>query len=266
MTTLAVCGIFKDEGPNLAEWVAYHREVGVDHFFLYDNDSTDNGATILLTGALKDYVTVLPMTGRPVQQRAYKHFMDSQASRWDWTAFIDVDEFIHPIDADSVKHLLPRYEAFSAVLLHWLTFGPTDHERRPEGLVIENYTKRLPEEDPVNKHVKSLVRGGHLIGLSGNAHVFDTKGPMCNSRGELRPRAPIQDSVCHDVICLNHYYTKSREDWDAKIGRGRPDVPELRADPEYAVFEKYARLSQLTDDRISRYAERIRTILQVKRL
>jgi O-antigen biosynthesis protein len=264
MTTLAICAIFRDEGLDLREWVAYHRAVGVDYFFLYDNESNDDGASVLLTGPLKDYLTVVPMAGRPVQQRAYRHFIDFHMSHWDWTAFIDIDEFIHPTETDSIKDLLPRYEAFSGVLLHWLTFGPSGHDTRPKGLVIENYTHRLPKSDPVNRHVKTLVRGGHLLRLLGNAHVFDTKGPLCNSRGEPVPRKPVQNGVCHEVICLNHYYTKSREDWNAKQGRGRPDVPELRADPQYELFEKYARLSKITDERMMRYAARVRAILSTQ--
>ena len=94
MTTIAVCAIFKDEGPNLIEWVAYHRAVGVDYFFLYDNESTDDGGSILLSSPLKDYVTVMPFAGRPVQQAAYKHFIDFHAKNWEWVAFIDLDEFI----------------------------------------------------------------------------------------------------------------------------------------------------------------------------
>jgi hypothetical protein len=259
MTTLAVCAVFKDEAPALLEWIAYHRIVGVDHFFLYDNESTDDGASRLLDSRLRDYVTVIPIASRPAQIRAYRHFIDAYSCNWDWVAFIDLDEFIHPIDVDSIKDLLPRYESYSGVLLHWLMFGPNGHEVRPDGLVIENYVTRLPEEDIVNRHVKSLVKTSHLI--EPGIHVFTMKGPMCNVRGETAPMEPIQDRTCHDFMFINHYYTKSREDWDAKMRRGRADQPELRADPEYAVFSKYAQLSEVTDKRIMRFSKKIKEVL-----
>ena len=262
MTTLAVCAIFKDEGPNLIEWIAYHRIVGVDHFFLYDNESIDDGVSTLLSGPLKDYITIVPIAGRPAQLRAYQHFIDFHVSNWDWVAFIDLDEFIHPIEAVSIKDLLPRYELYSGVLLHWLIFGPSGHDHRPEGLVIENYTHRVHEALYPNQHVKSLLKAADLIGLLGTAHVFDTKGSMCNSRGESAPRQPIQDCVCHDVMCLNHYYTKSREDWDARLRKGRVDVPINRVDdPHYATFSEYARLADVPDERITRFSERIKSVL-----
>ena len=39
---LAICAIFRDEAPFLDEWIAFHRLMGVEHFFLYDNGSVDN--------------------------------------------------------------------------------------------------------------------------------------------------------------------------------------------------------------------------------
>lgn len=37
-----MCRIFKDEAPYLEEWIEYHRLVGVDRFYLYDNNSSDD--------------------------------------------------------------------------------------------------------------------------------------------------------------------------------------------------------------------------------
>jgi hypothetical protein len=44
MKPLAICAIFRDEAPHIAEWVAYHLMIGFDHFVLYDNKSEDRGA------------------------------------------------------------------------------------------------------------------------------------------------------------------------------------------------------------------------------
>jgi hypothetical protein len=122
--------------------------------------------------------------------------------------------------------------------------------------VIENYVRRLHEKHPLNQHVKSLCRTRDLIGELG-VHVFDTKGPICNARGEPAPRVAIQDNVCHDVMCINHYYIKSREEWDAKLRRGLADRPESRADPHYTIFSEYARLATVPDERITRFYDMV---------
>lgn len=44
---IVLCAIFKNEGRFLKEWIEYHRLIGVDHFFMYNNNSTDNYIEIL---------------------------------------------------------------------------------------------------------------------------------------------------------------------------------------------------------------------------
>jgi hypothetical protein len=39
----SVVAIVRDEGPYLAEWVAFHRLQGFDRFLIYDNESSDDG-------------------------------------------------------------------------------------------------------------------------------------------------------------------------------------------------------------------------------
>ncbi len=42
-TRLAICAIFKNEAPWLKEWITYHHSaLGVNTFYLYNNDSTDS--------------------------------------------------------------------------------------------------------------------------------------------------------------------------------------------------------------------------------
>ena len=38
---LAIAAIFKHENDYLQEWIEFHRLVGFDHFFLYDNDGSE---------------------------------------------------------------------------------------------------------------------------------------------------------------------------------------------------------------------------------
>lgn len=44
---LAICGIFQNEERFLKEWIEFHKLVGVQHFYLYNNNSTDNFIEIL---------------------------------------------------------------------------------------------------------------------------------------------------------------------------------------------------------------------------
>ena len=44
---LSVCAIYRNEAPYLAEWIEFHRLVGAERFFLYDNGSTASGSSVL---------------------------------------------------------------------------------------------------------------------------------------------------------------------------------------------------------------------------
>ena len=44
---LAVVAIMKNAGPYIKEWLDYHLLAGVEHFFIYDNDSLDNMKEVL---------------------------------------------------------------------------------------------------------------------------------------------------------------------------------------------------------------------------
>ena len=44
---LAACTIYRDAASYLAEWIEFHRLVGVERFFLYDNGSVDDHREVL---------------------------------------------------------------------------------------------------------------------------------------------------------------------------------------------------------------------------
>lgn len=39
--SISICAIFKDEAPYLAEWLEHHLKIGIEHFYMYDNNSSD---------------------------------------------------------------------------------------------------------------------------------------------------------------------------------------------------------------------------------
>ena len=62
---LTACLKFKDAAPFLPEWIEFHQMVGFEHFYLYNNNSTDD-----YRGALAPYCeegSVTLMNGRTYQ-------------------------------------------------------------------------------------------------------------------------------------------------------------------------------------------------------
>jgi O-antigen biosynthesis protein len=260
MDKIAVCAIFKDEAPYLLEWIAFHRMIGVDLFVLYDNGSSDGGPDLIRRSSFARNVTLIEWSDRPGQISAYRHFHEHYARDFTWAAFIDLDEFIMPFSGSSIRDILIRkvYEPYADILLNWLIFGPSGHDRRPVGPVIENFTWRIPEDADANRHVKSLVRTKDLLSIGTTPHIFDCARPTCNARGETVMSYAMQPTACHDVMTINHYFTKSVEEWEFKQRRGRGDSLDPYND---RIFSDVRKQSTVQDTRALRFVPRLRAVL-----
>ncbi len=60
---LSICVIVKDEGRYLPEWILYHLLVGVQHIFIYDNDSNEDLRDILRPFVERGLLTVIDWPG-----------------------------------------------------------------------------------------------------------------------------------------------------------------------------------------------------------
>ena len=62
----------------------------------------------------------------------------------------------------------------------------------------------------------------------------------------------------------NHYYTKSRDEWVAKIGRGKADAPDPTAHPyPDATYYNVERDAKLEVRNALRFVPRLKAMLQV---
>jgi len=220
---LSLVIIVKDEDLYLDEFIHYYRLLGVDHFYFYDNDSATP-----LTQSLKkhkDYVTIHTISGKARQMDAYRHHILTYKKDSRWAGFIDLDEFIVPKNTYKLSDFLQNYEYADAVGINWTLFGDNNHVTKPSGLVTENYTKR---EFKQNIHIKSIVNplkahaaaNPHFIAMQDGATYVDAAHNPVTSAFNENPTI--------DIIQINHYFTKSREEFMIKAQRGRADTGEQR--------------------------------------
>ena len=219
---LSIAAKFRDEACHLAEWLEFHRVVGVEHVYLYDNGSTDNPSTVLEPYIREGFASVIPwaspLTAHEMMQRlAFVHAILNFGIHWRWMAFIDIDEFLFPVEGNSLPAILANYENLPAVAAFWTMYGFNGHESRPSGLTIENYTKRAPYG--VQAWPKSIADPSKIIGI-GSAHMFDFaegRGIAYDEQKRLVQRP--SDRGPSNILRLNHYFTRSRTEFAAKIAR-----------------------------------------------
>ncbi len=119
---LSICLIIRDEGDYLQEWLDWHVNAGVEHFYIYDNGSRPP-ITEFVPEQYRDYCTVL-QAPEMFQVEAYTHCLSHYRQDSHWIAFIDTDEFIRIEDGRSIPEFLRNMPSEAdAVALHWVVYG-----------------------------------------------------------------------------------------------------------------------------------------------
>ncbi len=236
---LAAVLIVRDEARYLPEWIEFHRMVGVEHIYVYDNASRDSSWEILEDYRNTGFLSAIPWDAPHqmsyitdhirAQRLAYWHALSNYGSKWRWMTFIDSDEFLMPAQGDNLPDLLELYSDLPGLALFWKMFGTSGHQDPPGGLVIENYTQRVPFPELaltkaiVNPRSVSVVDGVHLVG----DNLYDEqRRPLYVADMNLNAKAsPFlrkdEYSPSSEVFNLHHYYTRSQSEFAAKIQRAQ---------------------------------------------
>lgn len=212
--TTAICAIVKDERESyLQEWIYYHFSIGFDHIFIYDNGSQIPVSTLVKNSR----VTVIDFPGHQQQVKSYNHFIKKFTTRFDWCAFIDVDEFIVLHAGNDISRFLCNYAEFGGLSVNRRGFGSNHLEKPITGSQTQDFTKR---DDRVDYHIKSIVNMKYVLATT-NPHYFSySDGKHCVDEKCCMVCGPGNDRLTVDSIQLNHYFFRSKEDWNNKISRG----------------------------------------------
>jgi len=234
----------KQEARYLLEWISYHRALGVSSFVLGDNGGDDHTSEILQLLDAAGEVHRLDWIGEVAfQDRFVLDAIPRLRGIADVCAVIDVDEFLRPLGAHddvptAVTEIFASAET-SAAGLNWATFGSSGRIAPGDGLVIERFTRRAADGHRRNQAVKSLIRPERIAGYV-NPHVFTlTSGIYVNDRAEpLRwEGAPAMAEVASwHRLRVDHFVLKSRDEFAAKVRRGRATLPKGQDDRDDAFF------------------------------
>lgn len=224
---LAITCVAKNEGPYLKEWIEYHKLVGVERFYFYDNESDDNTKEVL-----EPYInngTVVyhllpnhPITKQVPQVEAYNDAIFKYRSITTWMAMIDIDEFIVPVEKSSIPEFLIDYEQYPGVVVNWVCFDSNGHDKAPishGGMVIANYTRVRKNHN--ERTVKSIVNPKQVVKYISPHHgvyYFNFRAVTENLHATIGQNSEFESI---NKIRINHYRTKSKEEYISKINRNR---------------------------------------------
>lgn len=198
---LAIVAIMKNEGAYLQEWIEFHKLIGVEKFYLYDNESDDDTRKTLepyIKSGVVDY-TFFP--GQKMQLPAYKDCIARHKNETKWLAVIDLDEYIVPTHMNSILPILAEQKPNVAqLIIPWVIFGSNGHVDKPNGGVLENYTKRA-------RHswlYKAIINPRLVVSMGCHEHNV-------GGRTVSMPQSKVR---------IHHYHCKSWAEYKLKAARG----------------------------------------------
>lgn len=263
----AVCVIVKNEEKRIKEWICYYVALGFDTIFVYDNNSTDQTASIVkkLSKIFDVRYRLWERSDFFYQVEAYNDCIHLNKTEFRWIAFLDSDEFLVPYGVKDVKHFLRGYDDCASIVINWAMFGSSGHIIPPKGLTVENFVWRATEKFYNARHVKSIVFP-RLTKRCINPHVFEVEGRTVNvlkQEPSWEVDGIISGEPIYKICQVNHYYTKSRNEWIEKIKRGYNDLDTSDFD-EKKIMEgfNYADHNDIFDISVYYNLENLKKVLE----
>jgi hypothetical protein len=215
---IAICLLIKDENEYLDEWLNHHRDLGFNHFYIYDNHSAIPVA-VTLKGQQDVSIKLWDNKVRGTQVDAYNDCCQLNQDN-DFILFLDTDEFVM-IDTrfksiqQMVAYLQYAHGKISAIGIYWRIYGKTNpyfSTRQP----VTAYTQYLKYT-----HIKTLANPREVIRFL-NPHYACIKGNYISETGR-KILGPFSEYHSSDLIWIKHLFTRSKEEFKEKILRGSGD-------------------------------------------
>jgi Glycosyl transferase family 2 len=258
MKYFSIAAIFKQENPFLKEWMDYYLLTGTDHFYLCCNDEDDKEAKEILA-PYWDKITYYHCSDPFLHVKHYTETLKNHRDETRWLAFIDLDEFILPVEKPNIPVTLEEYEKYGGLVLNMVCFGSSGLKEGPTSQ-INQLIYRLPDYCGMPGHafIKSIVNPKVTIGHYNNqTHAcayhegYFAVNPSHRVVNDIRTLPEVSKKVR-----INHYYTRSLKWWqEVKMPRGRSDKPSnlnLYVDDTFLTVEANATvLDTLIRDKFS---------------
>lgn len=227
----AVVAFFKNEARYLKEWIEYHRLIGIDHFYLYDNCSTDNSFAVLQPYINKGWVSAfvwqdhipeylmqqesMQILGPRV--RAYEHAAKyAAAGETEWLMVIDVDDFLVPAEMQSVQSYLDANKECDAIYCDTVCFQARHYNEFMKPCLLLESNEWLEEDGLRGQNEKVFFRPEAYTTFAWPSYKREFKG------GGIVKSATVSD------LRIHKYRNRHLGELNTKPLRGSQDKTEWR--------------------------------------
>ncbi|KAL6969507.1 hypothetical protein U1Q18_029219 [Sarracenia purpurea var. burkii] len=220
---LCACTMVWNQASSLREWIMYHSWLGIERWFIYDNNSDDGIKEVITELEAEEYnVSRHVWPWIKTQEAGFSHCALRARDECNWVGFMDVDEFFYfsfrkPgnqrsrkfrfLGQNSLRNLVANFSSspkIAEIRTTCHSFGPSGLSSPPPQGVTVGYTCRLQSPE---RH-KSIVRPDALdVTLLNVVHHFHLR------KGFRYLNLP------QGIAVINHYKYQVWDSFRAKFFR-----------------------------------------------
>ena len=215
MKVVLVC-IAKLEHLYIEEFCNHHLSIGFDTIYIYDNEDVPTYHRIGIPN-----VHVIHFPGKVMQYKALECFEKDFMHDATHAIHLDCDEFIVLKKHTTIQEFIQEYITGDCVGIgiNWRFFGDSFKTFTNEPL-RKRFTWCQRNGDP---HIKTLFQTSSFIKYN-TVHDVDVKEGHIKCTNGTIIQGPWNHAIDLSVIQLNHYKTKTLEEFIYIRQRGRADI------------------------------------------
>jgi len=233
---LSVLSVFKNESHIFEEWITHYLNEGVDHFYLIDNESTDEYLDILYK--YFDKISLIKNVRPNPQPSCYTALIPNIQS--EWTLICDLDEFIYSKNGyDTIRDFLYdkgyadeeierkqdfRQHAFKQIIIPSVDFISDGIIKQPKS-VIQGFTQRIADVEKqlkftltksiictsTNDIIECGVHNHTVMGRTVNGNLTKSLQYPHNLKATEIFRSADNKLLNETYLKCNHYRFQSKE-------------------------------------------------------
>ena len=215
---VSICAIFRNDARFLKEWVEFHIEQGVEHFWLYNNLSQDDWQSELHpyidTGMVEiidwPYESIKQEDWNIIQCKAYMDGVKLSKGVSRWVAFLDTDEFLFSPKKKKLGHVLKQYKHYPGIQVHWVLYGTSNVQEVKKGNMLNELVMRAELLSSGNRHLKSIVQPKYVVRCENPHYFYYSKRHSVNENFD-KTYGCFHDNISVNILRINHYTHRDLE-------------------------------------------------------
>ena len=203
---IALIACFKQEEIYIKDWLDWHISIGVDHFYLCDNNDKDYHPK--LKDVIQEYINkgiveIFDYSGvHPIQPICYQDIYDNFGNIYDWYLVIDIDEYVYiPKYNNNLKQYLETVpDNINQIGINWRLYDDNNLIKYDDRPLNERF--QTPAKKKYGSY-KILIEGqSDLIKsiIRGKQYFKSSNLKITHHHCLLKDLDIIEEGYCYDVL------------------------------------------------------------------